>query len=576
MSSRDIYAERARLAWFVTGFGWRAVRARAMAKPFLPWRIATIPVPSRLLIAPQDMRTGDATRAGEIYSGRFAFAGKVASADGRSPFEIPHPSREWGEVLLSFAWLRHLRAAGTALARANARALVNDWIMLRGRRDPIGAEPEVAARRIISWLTQSPLILQDADQTFYRRFMRSLTRQVRQLKNIEPDTVDGYPRLLVAMTLCLAGLCMADQARLLRTATKRLADELDRQILPDGGHISRNPGVLIELLLDLLPIRQAFHARNLPPPPALINAIDRMMPMLRFFRHGDGAFAHFNGMGPTPADSLATVLAYDDARGTPVSNAPHSGYQRVEAAGSVVIADTGRPPPIAISREAHAGCLSFEFSSGRNRIVVNCGMPAISRDAWLPAARQTAAQSTATVEGVSSCRFVAGGTMMRLCGTPILDGPAEVQVERKQREEAQIVRATHDGYAKRLGIVHQRSWRLASDGARLDGEDVFRVAHGEEFTGQEGDNYVVRFHLHPSVSANRLADGHTVLLGLPSAEKWIFTAPHMAVDIEESVYLAANGGPRRSAQIVITGSGRQAPRVVWTFIRADEPKLPHI
>ncbi len=135
------------------------------------------------------------------------------------------------------------------------------------------------------------------------------------------------------------------------------------------------------------------------------------------------------------------MLAYDDARGTPVSNAPHSGYQRIEAAGSVVIADTGRPPPIAISHDAHAGCLSFEFSSGRNRIVVNCGMPAISREAWLPAARQTAAQSTATLEGTSSCRFVGGGAMMRLCGTPILEGPGEVQVERKQRDGAQIVRA---------------------------------------------------------------------------------------------------------------------------------------
>jgi uncharacterized heparinase superfamily protein len=203
-------------------------------------------------------------------------------------------------------------------------------------------------------------------------------------------------------------------------------------------------------------------------------------------------------------------------------------------------------------------------------------MPAISREAWLPAARQTAAQSTATLEGTSSCRFVGGGAMMRLCGTPILEGPGEVQVERKQREGAQIVRATHDGYAKRLGVVHQRSWRLAPDGTRLDGEDMFRVAHGEEFTGNEADNYAVRFHLHPSVAANRLADGHTVLIALPTGEKWIFTAPNVAVDIEESVYLAANGGPRRSAQIVITGSGRYQPRVVWTFIRADEPKLPHI
>ena len=57
------------------------------------------------------------------------------------------------------------------------------------------------------------------------------------------------------------------------------------------------------------------------------------MPMLRFFRHSDGTFAHFNGMGTTPAELLLTLLAYDDSRGAPLSNAPHSGYQRIETGG---------------------------------------------------------------------------------------------------------------------------------------------------------------------------------------------------------------------------------------------------
>ena len=37
--------------------------------------------------------------------------------------------------------------------------------------------------------------------------------------------------------------------------------------------------------------------------------------------------------------------------------------------------ETGQPPPFAMSQEAHAGCLSFELSSGLQRIVVNCGLP---------------------------------------------------------------------------------------------------------------------------------------------------------------------------------------------------------
>ena len=87
----------------------------------------------RLVIAPQDLRTADGTRASEIYAGRFAFAGKVVICDGRSPFEIAPPSEEWAAALLGFGWLRHLRAAESGITRANARALVDEWIIAAGR-----------------------------------------------------------------------------------------------------------------------------------------------------------------------------------------------------------------------------------------------------------------------------------------------------------------------------------------------------------------------------------------------------------------------------------------------------------
>src|SRR3984885_8518574 len=167
------------------------------------------------------------------------------------------------------------------------------------------------------------------------------------------DIPDGVPRLQVLIALCYPSLCLANQARNIRSATKKLSDELQRQILPDGGHVSRNPGALIELLIDLLPLRQTFAARNIAPPPALLNAIDRMMPMLRFFRHGDGAIALFNGMSGTPSDILATLLAYDDTHGRPMANMSHTGFQRLDAGNTVVIMDAGPSPPPAVSQDAH-------------------------------------------------------------------------------------------------------------------------------------------------------------------------------------------------------------------------------
>ncbi|MGU3495222.1 heparinase II/III family protein [Xanthobacteraceae bacterium A53D] len=551
---------------------WRLVSARAPGAPLTLAQVV-VPVPERLLIAPQDLRTGDPTVATEIYSGRFAFAGKVALSDGRTAFEIEPPSQEWAEALHGFAWLRHLRAAGTTISRANARALVGDWMRDPGHARTIAADPQVTAHRVISWLTQAPFILQDADHDFYRRFMRSIARQVRGLRKAANDAPDGYPRLLAVVALVFAGLCMSEQSRLLRAAQKRLSEELDRQILPDGGVISRSPGVLIDLLLDLLPLRHAFAARNQPAPPALMNAIDRMMPMLRFFRHGDGAFALFHGMGHTAADQLATILAYDDARGAPVANAPHSGFQRLDAKGTVVIADTGLPPPLAASAEAHASALAFEFSSGRNRIIVNCGMTSTNREMWRQVARATAAHSTAVVGDTSSCRFLHGKSLTRLAGVPIVSGPHQVPVQRGAREGAVLLRASHDGYADAFGVVHQRSWRLAGDGTRLDGEDMFLPAEGAA-PMLPATPFALRFHLHPQVQVDRLDDPSTVLLGLPNGEAWAFVAPGQQVVLDESIFLATPDGPRRTTQIVLLGGLDTEPRLVWTLLRTREAQTP--
>ncbi len=564
----------ARLSWLLLRGGMRQLAGRANGHPLLRW--PGLPFKAdRLLIAPQDLRTADATLASEIYSGRFAFAGKVVVCDGRSVFEMEPPSDEWATALLGFGWLRHLRAAESGITRANGRALVDEWITLQGGWHPLAWRPDVLSRRITAWLTQATLVLHEADGAFYRRFLRSLVRQVRYLRHTAGDARRGVARMQAVIALTYAALCIAGQARHIKSATERLKQELERQILPDGGHAGRDPGAIVEILLELLPLRQAFASRNIAPPPALLNAIDRMMPMLRFFRHSDGTFAHFNGMGVTPADLLLTLLAYDETRGAPLSNAPHSAYQRLEAGGGVLIMDVGRAPPIEMSLEAHAGCLSFEFSSPKQSlIVVNCGMPANAREDWRPFARATSAHSTVAFNDCPSARFVESATFRRvLGGSPMLGGPSHVAVTREDRPDAIVLRAAHDGYADRYGILHERTLVLAADGTRLEGEDVFLPADGGAQVRTARDVFAVRFHLHPSVKATRLTDGHGVMLMGPNKEVWTFSAPEGRVELEDSVYLAGTEGPRRTVQLVIHGRASAVPRVVWSFQQTNTAAL---
>jgi uncharacterized heparinase superfamily protein len=522
----------------------------------------------RLIIAPHDLRTTDATRATEIYAGRFVFAGKIVTCHGRSIFDLEPPSEDWEVSLLGFGWLRHLRAADTAITRANARSLIDDWLSNPSRKRPIGRRPDVIARRVISLLSQAPLVLGDTDGKFYRRYLRTLAREIRLLRYSLSSAADGISKLQVLIALCYASLCLANQARNIRTATRKLSDELQRQILPDGGHISRNPGALIELLIDLLPLRQTFAARNIAPPPALLNAIDRMMPMLRFFRHGDGNFALFNGMSGTPSHLVATLLAYDDTHGVPMAHMPHTGFQRLDAGQMTVIIDTGPPPPPSVSHDAHAGTLSFELSSGTSRIVINCGMPATGRDNWRAFARGTPAHSTVTYHNTSSCQFVERGAMKKfLQGAPIVSGPHVVESYREVASNGTMLTSSHDGYLPRFGVTHRRVLMIAEDGNRLDGEDIVAPAPGARLKGNNTD-YTLRFHLHPSVKASRLSDARGVMLVLPNRDVWTFEALDDKVELEDSVFLAGNDGPRRTAQIVIHQNAQHTSSVRWSFARS--------
>jgi uncharacterized heparinase superfamily protein len=520
------------------------------------WPFGRMPA-AQLLFAPHDLRTADPTAASEIYSGYYAFAGRTLRTHGESPFDSEPPSEAWAELLYGFGWLRHLRAADTAIARANARATVEDFMARNRDRKEIARRPHIAARRLISFLSHSPLLLEGADRAFYERFLRHLSRLTDRLTLALAGAVEGIPRLQCLIAVTFAAISLEGQDARRRRYELALSDELDYQILPDGGHLSRNPRILIELLLDLLPLRETFAARGIEPPRGVMMAIERMMPHLRLFRHGDGALALFNGMGSTPPDLMATLAAHDDARARPIEQASYTGYGRLTADRSVVVVDAGAAPRGVHSIEAHAGALAFEFSAGPQRIVVNCGSSRFGPPELRLAARSTAAHSTVTLDDRSSASFG-----LVLGERRITSGPQDVRVARQDGLSGQEWVASHDGYRRSLGAVHTRRLLLARDGAALSGEDEITLSGKRERMPA-----VARFHLHPAVKPSLIREGEGALLALPSGELWAFDAEGLPVTIEESIFLASVDGRRRTAQLCVSFDAVQTPRITWRFTR---------
>ncbi len=149
----------------------------------------------------------------------------------------------------------------------------------------------------------------------------------------------------------------------------------------------------------------------------------------------------------------------------------------------------------------------------------------------------------------------------------MISGPTHVESYREAVDNGEMLTTSHDGYLPRFGVMHRRVLMAARDGSRLDGEDILSPAPGGRIKGRDTD-YAVRFHLHPAVKASRLSDARGVMLVLPNRDVWTFEALDDKVELEDSVFLAGNDGPRRTAQIVIRQDSQNAPSIRWSFVRS--------
>jgi uncharacterized heparinase superfamily protein len=559
-------ADKPRIFGLAAAGLWRRAVRRLRSGPIARWRFSGF-APDRILIAPPDLRMADAHLAQEFYSGRIALSGKTVDTGGLSPFQIIPPNDEWAAALHNFRWLRHMRAAGTDLASAHARAITADWIKFHGRSiEGLPWDPHTTAKRVIAWLQHSGTLLRDCDIEFYRTFLKSLAVQLRYLRAVTPSLDDAESRLRCRIALVFAALSLPVSAARLQSATRNLSHELGGQVLADGVHISRNPETILELLTDLLPLRQTYGNQSESPPQALVAAIERLLPALRFFRHCDGSLARFNGAGFAMQERIAAVLRYDESAGSPLSAAPHGGYQRLSAGSVTLIADTGPPPPLGASDEAHAGCLSFEFSSGRHSYVVNAGTDRFGPADFRPLARTTAAHSTATVNDLSSCRFVNSGTLKNLVGTPILSGPRKVHVKRQDTAERQSFAANHDGFLKTVGIIHERRIAMSHGGSVIAGLDRFLTPGDRPLKPGSKAKVAIRFHLHPKIHIAHDANGQ-LMLTANRDDSWVFTCREIAPSEQESLFFAGISGPQKTSMLVLEFDANQVREVHWQFTR---------
>lgn len=534
--------------------------------------------PDALTLAPKALRKGHKGRGAEILAGRFALAGESLEVPaGDSVWDLTAPSRRFAAALHRFDWLADLLAVDDAEAHQAATLLVDDWIDRFGQWNWFSWSPPVLEGRIRAWLFAHEALL--AEEAGAAR-LRTLSRQTRRLVRALPVIDQSRARLEASLTLAMAVLALDLGGALAAKVGRALEEALKSQILPDGGHVSRNPQAAAEVLIGLVELDQAADGAA-PLPEEVRRAMDRIAGFVRFCRLPTGVLTGFHGGGEGDGRAIDAALRHVSGSkkipSKPAFNvAPHSGYHRAEAGDAVVMFDAAGPAAGLQGTDAHASALAFEFSASGARLVVNCGWTPDQPGAWREAVRATAAHSALTLEETSSARLIEPGWRRNLLGPCMAHGPEPVKPRRNEEDLGVWLEATHDGYRKRFGLSVRRRLFLAMDGGDLRGEDgLFRpVEDGAPDDPEQRLRFAIRFHLHPDVRASLSRDSMSALLVTPSGDGWRFRTDGGPVRLEKSVYLAGGAPPRRSTQLVISGEaepfggGERPPnRVRWAFQR---------
>ncbi len=502
-------------------------------------------IPESLDVVPPDPWPGKASLGRDIISGVFSFHGQTISKNDLS-WNPREATPEWFAKFHSFEWLRDLRSVGGERARRMAREMLLSWADKHSKYDEASWRADILGTRIKSWIAFYDFFCSSADDDFKSIYFTSLMRQTSYLsKFINSQNLSGIPLMHALRGLAYAGIALEKGEDYLEQAFAGVLDQVREQIMPDGGHVSRNPQACFEFLHCLVDLRAALISAQIEIPEELQHAIDRIAPAVKLFRHGDGALMHLNGSQEMDSSLCDSILMHSGAYGGVVNSLPHSGYERLSQGRSILVMDTGASLVSKYSERAHAGALSFEYSFGRERVIVNCGTSAV-KGKWRELLRSTPAHSTLSVDSSNSCQFGKD--------EGLVSNPPIVNYRRSDDNKSSVVEAAHSGYMTRFGLNHHRSIKMRNNGEVIRGED--------QLSGRSGVSFAIRFHLHPDIKASLVKSGDEVWLSSKSGANWSFKVKGGKVSLEESVYLNENSIPRRSQQIVFEDVSAGANTVI--------------
>ena len=445
------------------------------------------------------------------------------------------------EQMHSFLWLSLI---DRKTDHTKIKKIIYIWMLKNSKYRKKTWETSTLSTRIISWILNVDIILNNSTFDFRRNFLNCIISQTNHLKRNIIFENNLKKKIEILIAIILTGLVFKEYEENFNIGIKELETLIKDFFDNDGFPLSRNPNDLIFFAKYLIFCKELIKDSQKYVPEFLQDIIDKNLNCIHFIKTPNDQLPLFNGASVV---NLNQIQKYLDEFKPNSKNKNLGGLFKIKYKNHFLIIDTERPPKQKFSKSYQSGPLSFEYFLDGIKIITNSGFGGhISKRAEV-LSRLTACQSTLSINDTSVTKFEKSEMINKVFGNSIEDTFKSFELFSKDENGLIGCSSSNNGYEKKFGCTHKREIYIDKVNNCLKGIDhIIKAKDGYPI------RYAFRFHINPDLSAVKTMSGNSALIQISKNKSLIFTVKDESLEIEKSIFL---GGKKILDNTCITISG---------------------
>ena len=458
------------------------------------------------------------------------------------------------EKLNNFFWFFSLDLKSS---KKTVQSLIVNWINNNNKYNNKSWNFDLTSKRVISWLSNHQLTYEDGNKEYRIKFDHCIQKQANHLLSEIKNSNDFENKMIGCAAIILTGLAYQNNKNYLGNGLNFLKKIIKSSIDNQGFPNSRNIKQLSFYLKYFIVIREWFKESQNTVPEYIDETIYYLGLSYAFIWQNINHDILFNGnyiSNNNEFDQYLKRFRYTFKN----ENKEVAGYAILKNKKIILAMDIGPSPIITQSNDYQSGALSFEIISSGKKLISNSGYFANKQNKLNKLSKSTALQSTLIIEDYSSCSFKSG----EISGHVIDQGLKIINKNVIFEDNYWKISASHDGYLKKFGSIHDREVEFYPEQTKFVGTDKIIRKNKDKNV-----KFDIRFHLDPNSKVMKTLDNKSILIELED-EGWKFSCDKFDINIDNGLYFGNKNSYKENHNIFISGITHETEQIIrWEITK---------